>query len=80
MQYKTIMLELLQQSPALHRELTQSKRLLSALDQYAQDLKTSHVSWISRLREERPESAPEQIASEALELAVQEMRDALAFL
>jgi hypothetical protein len=77
MHYKTIMLELLQESPALHRELTQSKRLRSALDQYASDLKTRHTYWISQLSQEQPQSAPAQIASAALEIAVQESRDAL---
>jgi hypothetical protein len=77
MHYKTIMLTLLQQSPALHHELRTSKQLLTALDRYASELKDRHTYWISRLSQEQPESAPEQITSEAMEIAVQEMRDAL---
>ena len=77
MHYKTIMLTLLQQSPALHHKLRTSKQLLPALDRTASDLKTRHDYWISLLSQERPESAPEQITSEAMEIAVQEMRDAL---
>jgi hypothetical protein len=77
MQYKTIMLELLRQSPALHQELRTRKQLLPALNRYASELKDRHTYWMSRLSQERPESAPEQITSEAMEIAVQEMRDAL---
>jgi hypothetical protein len=76
MHYKTIMLELLQESPALHHELTQSKQLLPALNRHASALKTRHAYWMSQLRQEQPQSAQEQIASAALEIAVQEMRDA----
>lgn len=77
MHYKTIMLELLQQSPALHHELRTSKQLLPALNRHTSDLKTRHDYWMSRLSQEQPQSASEQIASAALEIAVQEMRDAL---
>ena len=77
MHYKTIVLELLQQHPELHRELVSSKTLLPTLDRYAADLKARHESWTRTLSRERPESAPTQIESEALELALQELRDAL---
>ena len=77
MHYKTIVLELLQQYPELHRELVTSKTLLAPLDRYAADLKARHENWTRTLSQERPESAPSQIASEALEIALQELRDAL---
>jgi hypothetical protein len=77
MHYKTIMLALLQQSPALHHELRLNTQLLSTLNRMASALKTRHAYWTSVLRQERPESAPQQIASEALEIAVQEMQDTL---
>jgi hypothetical protein len=77
MHYKTIVLELLQQHPELHRELASSKTLLPILDRYAADLKARHENWTQTLSQERPVSAPSQIASEALELALQELRDAL---
>jgi hypothetical protein len=77
MHYKTIVLELLQQYPELHRELTTSKKLLPTLDHYAADLKILHDHWTQTLSRQRPESAPSQIMSEALELALQEFRDAL---
>jgi len=77
MHYKTIMLELLQQHPELHRELVSSKTLLPTLDRYAADLKARHDNWTQTLSRERPESAPSQIASEAKELALQDLRDDL---
>jgi hypothetical protein len=77
MHYKTIVLELLQQCPELHQELTTSKTLLPTLDRYAADLKALHNHWTQTLSRERPQSAPSQIASEALEIALQELRDAL---
>ena len=77
MHYKTIVLELLQQYPEIHRNLVSSKTLLPTLDRYAADLKARHENWTQTLSRERPQSAPSQIASEALELALQELRDAL---
>jgi hypothetical protein len=77
MHYKTIVLELLQQYPELHRELASRKTLLPTLERYAADLKALHNHWTQTLSRERPESAPSQIASEALELALQELWDAL---
>jgi hypothetical protein len=77
MHYKTIVLELLQQYPELHRELASSKTLLPTLDRYAADLKALHNHWTQTLSRERPESAPSQIVNEALKLALQELQDAL---
>jgi hypothetical protein len=77
MHYKTIVLELLQQYPELHRELASRKTLLPTLERYAADLKALHDHWTQTLSRQRPQSAPSQIASEALELALQELRDAL---
>jgi hypothetical protein len=42
MQYKTIVLELLQQYPEFHWELISRKTLLPTLDRYAADLKALH--------------------------------------
>jgi hypothetical protein len=51
--------------------------LLPTLERYAADLTALHNHWTQTLSRERPESAPSQIASEALELALQELWDAL---
>jgi hypothetical protein len=66
MQYKTIVLELLQQ-------LRTSRQLLSALENYAQELRTNHYSWIETLSEAKPGCDPIQITSEALEIALQDL-------
>ena len=77
MQYKTIALELIQEQPTLYEQLRSSKRLLPAMDAYAIDLKTSHERWKQAIAGKRPSSDPSQIASEALELAIEELRDRL---
>ena len=75
--YKTIALELIQEQPELYEQLRSSKRLLPAMDAYAIELKASHEAWKDRLSQARPGSDPSQIASEALELAIEELRDRL---
>ena len=77
MQYKTIIHELLQQRPAMHEQLRKSRKLLPTLEQYARELKTSHEAWKEMLLQLRPGSDQNQIASEALELALKEMEDRL---
>jgi hypothetical protein len=77
MQYKTIIYELLQQRPQMQEQLRKERKLLTALENYAKDLKTSHEGWKQLLAQMRPGSDPSQIASEALEIAVKEMEDRL---
>jgi hypothetical protein len=73
MQYKTIILELLQQRPQMHDQLRKDRKLLPALEFYAKELKTSHETWKETLSQAKPGSDPSQIASEALEMALKEM-------
>jgi hypothetical protein len=77
MQYKTIILELLQQRPEIHEQLRKSRKLLPTMEQYARELKTSHEAWKETLSHERPGSDQSQIASEALEMALKELEDRL---
>jgi hypothetical protein len=77
MQYKTITMELLQEQPELYGQLLSGKRLLPAIDAYAVLLRTSHELWKERIGRANPNSDPRQIAAEALELAIQELRDRL---
>ena len=79
MQYKTIVLELLIQRPQLHVRLKKQHRLLSTLEQYATDLKASHEVLQTQLSQAKPLSDPAQIASEALEIAIQELENRLPF-
>jgi hypothetical protein len=78
MQYKTIVLEFLQdQYPALHDRLQKSRSLLQAMEDYALSLKRHHESWMDRLALSKPDSDPVQIRSQALELALEDLRDDL---
>ena len=77
MQYKTIIHELLQQRPQMHEQLRKERKLLTTLEIYARELKTSHEGWKELLSQMRPGSDPSQIASEALEIALKELEDRL---
>ncbi len=77
MQYKTIVLELLQQRPRMHEQLRLTRRLLPTLETCAKELKASHEVWKETLSQAKPGSDPTQIASEALEMALKELEDRL---
>jgi hypothetical protein len=77
MHYKTIILELLQERPALYERLRSSKMLLTTMDDYAIQLKALHESWIKMIRREEPDTDPRQVASHALELAILGIHDGL---
>jgi hypothetical protein len=79
MHYKTITLELIRERPELYESLRWSKRLLPAIDAYAIELKASHGAWKDQLGQAHPGSDPRQVASEALELAMEALRDRLLF-
>ncbi|TXT36752.1 MAG: Uncharacterized protein FD138_885 [Planctomycetota bacterium] len=75
MHYKTIVLELLQQQTEWHEQLRRQRQLLPTMERLAQELKLDHESLKGVLSQARPDSDPIQIASEALEIAIQELRD-----
>jgi len=77
MQYKTIVLELLQQQPEMYDRLLNTRTLLPTLERYASQLRDSHLAWKDRLYQARPGSGESQIASQALEIALKEMEDCL---
>ena len=72
--YKTIVHELLEQNPVLHERLRKERSLLSTLELYSSELKTSHEAWKKLLLQSRPGSNETQIASEALEIAVEKLQ------
>jgi hypothetical protein len=76
--YKTIALELIQEQPELYERLRSSKRLLTAMDAYAIELKAIHEEWMEQLSESRPGSDPTQTASEALEIACKILEERLS--
>ena len=77
MLYKTIVLGLMERNRQLYKQLRRSRKLLSALDLYSSELKTSHEAWKERLSQAKPGSEENQIASEAMEMAVLELEDRL---
>ena len=77
MLYKTIILELLKQRPQMHEQLRQSRKLLPAMEFYAQELKASHEAWKENLSQAKPDSDQSQITSEAMEMALKEVEDRL---
>lgn len=77
MQYMTMSLELLEQRPPLHGQLRKEHKLLTAMETLALHLKARHQAWKEQLTQDRPDSDPAQIASEALEIALQEIQVSL---
>jgi hypothetical protein len=77
MQYKTIVLELLQQRPEIHDRLRRQRKLLLTMERYAKELKTTHQAWIELLSQMRPGSDRSQLSSEAMEIALKELKDRL---
>ncbi len=77
MQYKTIILELLEQRTEWYEQLRTTRRLLPTLEDLANELKARHEVWKANLSQATPGSDPIQIASEALEMALHEIESRL---
>lgn len=77
MHYKTVMRELLEARPILRDRLERYRLILPTLDYYAAELRTTHQRWIRMLTPGRPDSERAQLSSEALELAIEELRERL---
>jgi hypothetical protein len=71
--YKALVLELLLDRPQLSEPLRQKRMLLATVEIYAQTLRKKHQAWREVLSQARQASDPQQIASEALELAVEDL-------
>ena len=69
MQYKSIAMEILKDHPTLRTEAT----MLQDVERLAIQLRDNHLAWKDRLMKARPGSDEAQIASEALELAIEEV-------
>jgi len=77
MQYKTIVLQLLEQQPEIYNQLRKQRQVLPAMEHYANELRTLHLAWKATLNQTAPDSDPCQIASEALEMALKDLEDRL---
>ena len=78
MQYKTIVLGLLEDLPEIKVHLLRERTMLQILDTYASSLRESHETWKENLREQRPGSSESQLSSEAMELAIQDLEEMLS--
>ena len=79
MQYKTIVLGLLVQQPQLHVQLKKQHKLLSTMEGYAMELRDKHEAWKAQLSQIRPPGTPSQIASEAMEIALEDLQKQLLY-
>lgn len=79
MQYKSIVLQLLEQHPQIHADLQRQRKLRSTMEGYAKELKRKHEAWQAELTQVKPQSDPAQLASEALEIALQELENCLRY-
>jgi hypothetical protein len=77
MQYKTMALELLRERTELYEQLRLTHQLLPTLETLATELRASHETWKQTLAGAKRGSEPNQLASEALELALKELEDRL---
>jgi hypothetical protein len=77
MQYKTIVLALLEQRTELYEQLRQTRQLLPTLEALATELRDHHLALTESLTQASPDSDPCQIPSQALELAVKDLEDCL---
>ena len=77
MQYKTIVLELLEQQAELYEQIRLTRRLFPTMEALARDLKARHETWKQELQALHPSSDPTQISSEALEMALNELANRL---
>jgi hypothetical protein len=77
MQYKTMVLEMLEARPEMHERLRRERKLLATMEHYAGELKALHEAWKTQLARRRPGSDESQVSSEALELALQELQACL---
>jgi glutamine synthetase type III len=74
--YKTMILELIQQRPETYKCLYKERQILPALHKYSKVLKAGHEAWNERLLKAKPDSDPSQLATEALEIALKELKAA----
>ena len=75
MQYKTMVMELLEENNGLREKLHADGMLLAALDVLAGNLRERHRELMGEMQGSRTDGGFSGISSEALEIAVQEMRD-----
>jgi hypothetical protein len=74
MQYKMIVLQLLEQHPELFNQVRERGNILPMGEYYACELKTIHEAWKAAILQSKPDREASQIANSALELALDEIQ------
>jgi hypothetical protein len=77
MQYRTIVLEIIQQNPTIHDQLRCKRELLATLRLFAIKLRIRHEAWMYMLKKAMPDSEQSQISGEAFEYALLDLKDSL---
>jgi|SynMetStandDraft_2_1070026.scaffolds.fasta_scaffold22486_1 hypothetical protein len=77
MQYKTIVMEMLEFRTQIKDQLTKDENPLETLDRLAMELKSLHEMYKEQLAQSRADSHPVLISSEALEMALKDLEDRL---
>ena len=74
MQYKMIVLQLLEQHPELYGQVRDRGHILPMVEYYACELKTIHEAWNAAMLQSKTDRQAGQIEGGALELALQELQ------
>lgn len=74
MQYKTIVMDLIQQNRALHDEWVRNRRLLSETTRLATQLRSDHLNLVEQFQQQFPETAESLLSSQALEIVTSQLQ------
>ncbi len=77
MQYKTIVLQMIQDRPEMHEYLRSQKILLPVMEQLAFRVMIIHQGWIQKLLREKPGGSKMLIEALATEIALKELEEML---
>jgi hypothetical protein len=61
----------------MHDQLRKERKLLSAVEMFARELKTRHEAWKETLSQENPTIDQGQIAFQAMAMALKDLEDGL---
>ena len=77
MQYKTIILELIQQNEPLHDRLRSNRSLLATVDRLAAQLKAEHEIYLNEMTMQEPTASRPAASQQAFEMAIKEAQEQL---
>lgn len=77
MQYKTIILELIQQNEPLHDRLRSQRNLLATVDRLAAQLKADHETYLNEMTMQEPAASRPAVSQQAFEMAIKEAEEQL---